>query len=65
MGKIKPAPGKPRAGDGGIQDFFAVSQMIIKGSIRINKRIKRCTSSQALRGDPAPRCTLLRMRSRQ
>ena len=46
MGKIKPAPGKPRAGNGGIQDFFAVSQMIIKGSIRTNKRINRCTPFQ-------------------
>ena len=41
MGKIKPAPGKPRAGDGGIQDFFAVSQMIITGRARINRIIKR------------------------
>ena len=45
-GMKKPAPGKPRAGASGIQDFFAVSQMIIKGSIRINKRIKRCTPFQ-------------------
>ena len=41
MGKIKPAPGKPRAGDGGIKDFFAVSQIIIKGRARINRIIKR------------------------
>lgn len=46
MGKIKPAPEKPGAGAGGIQDFFAVSQMIIKGSIRTNKRINRCTPFQ-------------------
>ena len=37
----KPAPGKPGAGTGGIQDFFAVSQMIIKGRARINRIIKR------------------------
>ena len=65
MGKIKPAPEKPGAGGGDIQDFFAVSQITIKGRARINRIIKRCASSQALRGDPAPRCTLLRMRSRQ
>ena len=63
-GHKKPAPGCPRAGNGGIQDFFAVSQMIIKGRSKTNRIIKRCTSSQALRGDPVPRCTLLRMRSR-
>ena len=45
-GMKKPAPGCPRAGAGDIQDFFAVSQMIIKGSIRTNKRIKRCTPSR-------------------
>ena len=39
MGKRKPAPGKPRAGS--CQDFFAVSQITINGSSRINKMIKR------------------------
>lgn len=43
MGKRKPAPGKPRAGAGGIQDFFAVSQMIIKGRIKINRTINLFT----------------------
>ena len=64
-GMKKPAPGSPRAGAGGIQDFFAVSQIIINGRIKINRIIKRCTSSPVPRGDPVPRCTLLRMRSRQ
>ena len=41
MGKIKPAPGKPRAGAAGIQDFFAVSQITINGSRIINRIIKR------------------------
>ena len=40
-GHKKPAPGKPRAGAGGIQDFFAVSQMIMIGSSKINRIIKR------------------------
>ena len=40
-GHKKPAPGKPRAGAGGIQDFFAVSQIIIRGRARINRIIKR------------------------
>ena len=55
----------PRAGGGGIQDFFAVSQMTIKGRSRTNRIIKRCTSSQAPQGGPALRCTLLRMSIRQ
>ena len=41
MGKIKPAPEKPRAGASGIQDFFAVSQITINGRSRINRIIKR------------------------
>ena len=41
MGKRKPAPGKPRAGAGGIQDFFAVSQIIMIGRAKINRIIKR------------------------
>ena len=41
MGKIKPAPEKPGAGAGSIQDFFAVSQMIITGRSKINRIIKR------------------------
>ena len=41
MGKRKPAPGKPRAGAGGIQDFFAVSQITMIGSSIINSIIKR------------------------
>jgi hypothetical protein len=41
MGKRKPAPGKPRAGAGYIQDFFASSHITIKGSSRINRIIKR------------------------
>lgn len=41
MGKIKPAPGKPRAGAGGIQDFFAVSQITINGRRIINRIIMR------------------------
>ena len=45
-GHKKTAPGKPRAGAGGIQDFFAVSQIIIKGRARINRIIKRCTPFQ-------------------
>lgn len=40
-GMKKPAPGCHRAGAGGIQDFFAVSQIIIKGRARINRIIKR------------------------
>lgn len=47
MGKRKPAPGKPRAGAGGIQDFFAVSQIIMIGRAKINRIIKR--------GSPPPR----------
>ena len=46
IGKRKPAPGKPRAGAGGIQDFFAVSQIMRTGSSRINRIIKRCTPSR-------------------
>lgn len=41
MGKRKPAPGKPRAGGGSIQDFFAVSQIIMIGSSKTNRTIKR------------------------
>lgn len=40
-GMKKPAPGCPRAGAGDIQDFFAVSQMIIKGRAKINRIIKQ------------------------
>ena len=61
---IKTAPGLTRGGSCDIQDFFAVSQMIRTGRAKINRIIKRCTSSQAPQGGPAPRCTLLRMRSR-
>ena len=56
MGKIKPAPEKPGAGDGGIQDFFAVSQITINGRRIINRMIKR--------GSP-PRCSLGRGADRQ
>ena len=45
-GQKKARPGQLRAGDGGIQDFFAVSQIIIKGRIKINRIITRCTSFQ-------------------
>lgn len=41
MGKRRPAPGWPRAGAGGTQDFFAVSQIIISGRSKINRIIKR------------------------
>jgi hypothetical protein len=44
----KPTPGCPRAGAGGIQDFFAVSQIIIKGRIKINRIIKRGPSPPGL-----------------
>lgn len=40
-GQEKTRPRKPRTGTGGIQDFFAVSQIIIIGSSRINRIIKR------------------------
>ena len=43
MGKIKPAPGKPRAGNGDIQDFFAVPQIIMIGRAKIKRIIKRET----------------------
>lgn len=38
---IKTAPGLTRGGSCDIQDFFAVSQIIIKGRIKINRIIKR------------------------
>ena len=41
MDKRKPAPGKPGAGAGGIQDFFAVSQITINGRRIINRIITR------------------------
>ena len=50
-GKRKPAPGKPRAGAGGIQDFFASSQITMTGRRIINKIIKR--------GPPPPGYRLL------
>ena len=42
-GHKKPAPGYPRAGNGDIQDFFAVSQITMIGRSRINRIIKRGT----------------------